>query len=169
MKIVIADACLLIDVYELELTGLLFALNHEFHISLDVFQGMSYDQKVFLGLFDQSGDLRIHNLIGRDRVAFCSGNFPPSLSHNDRSSLFLVSKMEALLLSSDKVVRDFAKPSAIPYHGLLWVIEELIIAKRITVESAVEKISSLIAKNLVYQNNYRLRQEMNGRIKLWRR
>lgn len=74
-----------------------------------------------------------------------------------------------MLLSSDKIVRNFSKANAIEYHGMLWILDQLLISEQISFRVAIQKLNDLISNNIVYQNNMELAFEINKRIDKWER
>lgn len=85
----------------------------------------------------------------------------------DKTVLFLAAKFDAMVLSSDKAVRNYAKNNAIQYHGMLWILDKLVELGIIGPQDASVKLNTLINCNMIYQNNAELVKEMNKRLKLW--
>lgn len=85
----------------------------------------------------------------------------------DCTVLYLAFRMDATVLSSDKVVRNYAKNHSIDYHGMLWIFDELIVQECIVAEMAITKLRQLMLSNYIYQNNTVLLNEMNKRLKKW--
>ncbi|GAB1473166.1 hypothetical protein MASR2M69_06070 [Bacteroidota bacterium] len=75
------------------------------------------------------------------------------MTESDKSVLFLAEKVDAMILSSDKVVRNCAKRRSIEYHGMLWVFDKLVEHKLLSFSEAAEKLELLIRSNMIYQNN----------------
>ncbi|CAG0954539.1 hypothetical protein FLAV_00371 [Flavobacteriales bacterium] len=167
MKIAITDACIFIDIYDLQLTSKFFGLELEIHISVDVFDELYDEQQEMLRAFQSVGKLIIHNIENHHRLEIISASYPRSLSSTDKTVLFLAKKIEAMVLSSDKAIRQCAKNKCIEYHGMLWVFDKLIEAGLIDYNSAITKINQLFATNFIYQNNAELRSEIDKRIEIW--
>lgn len=167
MKIAVTDACIFIDIIELGLAKPFFDLPLEIHTTLDVINEIDTEQRVHLKSFIESGSLSIHTLSGSDFEKIVSISFPRSLSNVDKTVLFLATKLDAMVLSSDKVVRNFSKGKAIEYHGILWILDQLTEAGLITKLSAANRLKRLISINMVYQNNTKLMGEIFGRIDNW--
>ena len=167
MKIAITDACIFIDIYDLQLTSKFFSLELDIHTSIDVFNELYEEQKEILRAFQQVGKLTLHSIKEEDRKVIFAKNFPRSLSDNDKTVLYLSEKIDAMVLSSDKAVRANAKKLCVEYHGMLWVFDKLIEEGIINNENAIEKIKKLLATNMIYQNNAELITEIDKRIKLW--
>lgn len=168
MKIAVTDACIFIDLHDLNLTNLLFSLHLEIHTSLDVFNELHTHQQNLLLAFHSVGKLTIHNILAEDRINIQKQNYPKALSENDKTVLFLAEKIQAMILSSDKAVRNCAKKNSIEYHGMLWVFDKLLETDLLSPSQATQKLETLIKTNLVYQNNAELVKEMNIRFKKWK-
>ena len=167
MKIAITDACIFIDLYELDLITIFFSLPLEIHTSLDVFNELYPSQRKLLAAFQSVRKLSVHNITMADRQQILAGTYPKGLSDNDKTVLYLAEKLGAMVLSSDKAVRAHAKKKSIEYHGMLWVFDRLVEVSAIKHAEASVKLKQLILTNIVYQNNTELVAEMSHRLKVW--
>ena len=153
-RIAVTDACIFIDIHELNLTPTLFSLPLDIHTTLDVYNELLDDHKQFLTAFISVNKLTIHTLSGEERIALHKGIFPRSLSENDKTVIF-------------KSVRNYAKKLAIEYHGMLWIFDQLVLQNVITKEDSAQKLNELITGNTIYQNNKELMTEVYKRIRQW--
>ena len=169
MKIAVTDACIFIDISELQLTSSFFSLEFDIHTSLDVFNELYPGQQHELLAFQKSGQLTVHNIVEEDRKAILTEDYPNALSDIDKTVLFLAAKLDAIVLSSDKRVRHYAKARAIEYHGMLWIFDKLVDSSKISHKEASEKLKQLVNSNIIYQNNLDLLSEMNKRLKEWQK
>ena len=167
MKLAVTDACIFIDLIELQLTSEFFGLPIEIHTSLDVFNELYDEQKEILKAYNSVGRLSIRNLTSQERNQMQEEKFPRSLSDNDKTVLFLAEKLDATVISSDKAVRNYARSKAIEYHGMLWIFDKLIEFKLISPSVSIAKINKLYSGNIIYQNNIELAMEKRKRILLW--
>lgn len=167
MKIAITDACIFIDLIELQLSSQFFFLKIEIHTTLDVFNELYPEQQEVLRAYQSTGKLIIHNLSPMDRMELKNTAFPRSLSDVDKSVILVAQRNNAMILSSDKAVRNFAKASAIEYHGMLWIFDMLIDHELIRKSEAIIKINNLVENNIVYRNNMELISEIKNRIEKW--
>jgi len=167
MKLAISDACIFIDVYHLELTAHFFELETDIHTSYDVFNELYAHQKEQLTPYLNSGRLTLHNLDSKDRLVMYSENYPRSFSDNDKTVLYVANKIDAMVLSSDKIVRSYAKQKAIGYHGMLWIFDQLVEALMIEPKEAAEKLQHLISTNFLYRYNKDLVKELNTHLNRW--
>ncbi|WP_431215516.1 hypothetical protein ACQ86N_12975 [Puia sp. P3] len=109
MRIAITDACIFIDLYELDLTASFFLLSLDLHTSLDVFNELYPHQQQLLKAYQSVNKLTVHNLSMQDRQQIANSPYPKSLSFNDKTVLYLAERLNAIVISSDKAVRNFAK------------------------------------------------------------
>ena len=167
MKIAVTDACIFIDLIDLQLTTQFFGLDIEIHTTLDVYNELFVVQQEWLNVYGSVGKLTIHNLTHEERTLILNSSFPKSLSDNDKSVLYLANKLDAIILSSDKAVRRFAKDKGIKYHGMLWIFDKLIEFKLLSKVNAILKIRQLVCNNIAYQNNMELNAEIAKRISEW--
>lgn len=168
MRIAITDACIFIDLCQLQITSLFFLLDIEVHTSLDVINELYPEQQIVFSAFEKAGKLIVHNLSSADRIRILQQNFPKSLSASDQTVLFLASTLSALVLSSDKVVRQYAKKSTIEYHGMIWIFDQLVNKGLLEKPLALLKLQALIKHNRTYQNNLEMQAELDKRINKWR-
>ncbi len=168
MKLAITDACIFIDLHDLELLDVFFSLNLEIHTSLDVFNELYPEQKSILQTFAIVNKLKIHNIDSKSRMEIMKTTFPLGLSEVDKTVLYLAEKYSALVISSDKAVRNFAKKCTIECHGILWIFDQMIEHHKISKALAISKLEELIAKNKIYQNNLKLRVEFQKRMDVWK-
>lgn len=167
MKIAITDACIFIDLFDLDLTVKFFSLELEVHTSLDVYHELYPEQRKLLEAYISMDKLVIHNVQPDERFIISQTNYPLALSEVDKTVLFLAKKFEAIVLSSDKAVRNFAKSQSIDYHGLLWVFDQLIEQDVLSSQIACDKLNELIKLNVIYQNNFKLMGEFRKRLEKW--
>lgn len=167
MKLAITDACIFIDLYDLKLTAQFFSLSLEIHTSVDVINELFENQKQMLQAFQSVGKLVAHTIKEEDKKQILSASYPKSLSDSDKTVLYLASKLNAMVLSSDKTVRNTAKNNAIDYHGMIWIFDQLISNNLISKTEASTKLKQLITTNLVFQNNKELVLEMDKRLVQW--
>ncbi len=167
MKIAVTDACIFIDIHKLRLTPSFFALPLEIHSTTDVINELYEEHKQFLQAFVSVGKLTLHSLSQTDRQAVSVGDFPLGLSEADKSAIYIAGTIEAILLSSDNMVRRYAKRKSIDCHGMLWVFESLVDSSVLPAAEAAEKMTALISNNMMYQNNRELLDLVNHLIAKW--
>src|SRR5689334_16368096 len=132
MKLVVTDACIFIDVMELQLASEFFGLELEIHTTIDVVNELFPQQQQTLLAYQQGGKLTIHVLTSADQEAIMKENFPRALSPEDCSVIYVARKLDAIVLSSDKPVRKHAKNLSIEYHGMFWIFDKLVESNLLT-------------------------------------
>lgn len=167
MKIAVTDACIFIDLYELQLTTKFFGLELEIHTTVDVFNELNPEQKELLLAFQSIGKLVLHNILSEDRLAIGSIPYPKGLSPSDRTVLFIAETHNAMVLSSDRTVRQSAKNRKVEYHGMLWIFDKLLESNIIDKEVAFSKLTFLSQNNFFYQNREELVNEIKKRLEMW--
>lgn len=167
MKIAVTDACIFIDLYDLDLLSRFFRLKLEIHTSTDVLYELFDRQQELLIQYETNAKLTIHTLSEQDRVELRSGTFLKGLSENDRTVLFLAAKLKAIVLSSDKTVRKQANKQAIETHGMFWIFDQLVDSELLDKKEASDKLQQLVNTNIIYQNNMELIKELDLRIERW--
>ena len=168
MKIVVTDACIFIDIIELQLTGRFFGLNLDIHTTADVLNELYSDQQQILEGYKTSNKLTVHVLSGAEQASLMTEVYPKALTPEDRSVVFIAKKLgDAVVLSSDKPVRNHAKKLCIEYHGMLWIFDQLVEQGLLTKAEAITKITTLVNSNLIYKNNAEMQAEVQTRINTW--
>lgn len=169
MKIAITDACIFIDLYELNLTTAFFQLNLEVHATLDVYFELYPEQQKLLDAFASVDKLFLHDITHKDRIAIYEIEFPRSLSDVDKTVLYIAQKQNAMVLSSDKAVRNYAKKQVIDYHGILWIFDQLVDQNILSTNEATSHLEKLMKLNLIYGSNQKLKREFEKRFHHWKR
>ena len=83
MKIAITDACIFIDLHELELTSELFSLNLDIHTSTDVYNELHSHQREVLKAFISISKLTVHKISEVERLDIFNSKLPKSLSETE--------------------------------------------------------------------------------------
>jgi hypothetical protein len=167
LKLVVTDACIFIDLYDIGLTDPFFLLDLEVHTTVDVLAELYVIQKDTLRPHLSLGKLILHNMEEADRHAMHGANYPKSLSVGDQTVLYLAEKIGAMVLSGDRVVRIAAGARAIECHGIFWIFDQLVGASLLSNTLASDKLKMLVDKNIVYRNNPKLGIEIDARLKKW--
>lgn len=168
VKIAVTDANIFIDLCDLELTQSFFNLQLEIHTSTAVIHELYAEQKAILHMYQLNGRLQVHNLQGQELIEIDNQNYPKSLSIADKTVLHIANKIHACVLSSDKVVRSYAKNKEIEYHGMIWIFDNFVDTLTLTPQEASTKLNQLIASNFHFRNNQKLVIEIEKRLKLWK-
>lgn len=166
-KVVITDANIFIDLYELEIVNVFFSLELEVHTTLNVLNELSDPQRQILEAYISVKKLIVHNLQETDFIEIFQANYPKSLSQADKSVLHIAAQLRACVLSSDKVVRNYAKNKDIECHGMLWIFDRMIEIPGLTKREIATKLRKLVAINFTFRNSLKLNTEIEKRLKLW--
>jgi len=168
LKIAVTDACIFIDLYDLDLVASFFQLDIEIHTTSLVFFELYAEQQQVLKAYQSVDRLIVHNLMEEDFLQIHSEPYPKSLSETDKSVLHIANKINACVLSSDKTVRNCSKNKGIEYHGMIWIFDKLVEENNLTKKEAASKLKQLVATNFIFQNNQPLVAEIEKRMKLWK-
>jgi predicted nucleic acid-binding protein len=169
MRIAITDACIFIELHGLGLTERFFELPCEMHTTVDVINEVLEEQAAILHVFERQCKLSIYSIEETERQEILSLPFPKALSENDKTVIFIAGKLDAIVLSSDRAVRNYAKNLGIECHGILWILDKLVECGIICALDAATKIERLMIENLFYHNNLGLIAEMRKRITVWKK
>ena len=167
MKVAVTDACIFIDLIELRLLSHFFGLDINVYTTTDVFNELYPEQQKLLRAYKSVGKLCIQNILPEEWAKIALEKYPKSLSESDKTVLFLAKKINAIVLSSDKAVRNYSKQNSVPFHGILWIFDKIIETNLISNEIAVLKINELVSRNIIYKNNTELTSEIEKRVVIW--
>ncbi|MFC5192912.1 hypothetical protein ACFPIK_14140 [Algoriphagus aquatilis] len=167
MRVAVTDACIFIDLIELEMITSFFQLDLELHTTVAVINELYPEQKQILDAYQSVGKLHVHNLRDDDFQEMRQIAFPRGLSQEDRSVLFLAKKLgDAIVISSDKLVRDFAAKLDLPYHGIFWILDQSVTKNLISKAKALHILSEMPKVNSMYQGA-NMKREIEKRLLNW--
>lgn len=167
MQVAVTDACIFIDLIELDIVAEFFQLEIELHTTVAVMDELFQEQKQVLEAYQAVKKLHVHNLGEKDYLEMEIIPFPRGLSQEDRSVIYLAKKIgNAIVLSSDKLVRDFAGSVPLPYHGIFWIFDELVKESILPSRMAALALTKLISINSMYRGTGTA-NEIAKRIQLW--
>lgn len=167
MKLAVTDACIFIELIDLKITSNFFSLNLEVHTTNNVSNELDEDQKELLFAYRTVEKLYVHILEDEDEKEMIALKFPKRLSKQDQTVIYLAQKLDALILSSDKPVRNSAKSLSIDHHGMFWIFDQLVEIDSLSKSMASNKLRDLLTRNLMYRDNLALWKEADKRFKLW--
>jgi len=164
MIIVVNDASILIDLLKIDLSDQFFYLPLEMYTTDLVSSEIQDESAKRFEKYIEKKMINIYSFSDKEwsEVVYIKNENPP-LSMADCSCFWLCKKLSATLLTSDGKLRSSASEENIPVHGILWVFEELILQKEITVEEAVKKLHKLMEINARLPH-----KECNKTIKKWK-
>jgi len=167
MKIVVHDASILIDLAACELLGIWFGQGIEKRTTSLVWREVNRkNQKARLQRFVDEGGLGVEpiNAEAMSAVIVLHAEVESKITIEDASALYIAEKRQAILLTGDKGLRQYATERGLEVHGLLWVFDSLVARGGIIPSVAAERLEWLAS-----QGTCRLpKQECSQRIKKWR-
>jgi hypothetical protein len=133
MLLIISDASVLIDIECGELTSTMFSLPWQFAVPDTLFAeelAERHGHLSRLGLISKtmSGELVAEAYNLRQKYV--------KTSVNDLLALTLAKNEQCQLLTGDKALREVAKELSVDVHGTIWLVEQMLKSKQITVEVA---------------------------------
>lgn len=140
-EIVIKDSCILFDLIDLELMPDFFKLELEILTTPQVIDEITDEEQMTIVtkyindgklIVDANGSLESIQLIYDE----CLG-----LSYPDSSVLELAIRIGAVVLSSDKSLRNEVIRRNLTVRGVLWIIDELVNDSIISIEQALIKLN----------------------------
>lgn len=165
MTIVVNDACLIIDLIDVELFNEFLQLELQPHITLSIMAELEdddYSEPLKENI--KQGNLTLHTLSGDDQrnIEKLMQEHSSRLSEPDCSCLYLAQKINATILTCERLLTKTAKSLNIEVHGSLWVLDQLVEASIISQKTAHLKLIELTAKN-----NRLPKKECEKRLKQW--
>jgi predicted nucleic acid-binding protein len=159
MKVVIHDACALIDLLKAGLVEAWTGAGIEIHTTeLALLEVMDDASALY-----ESGALKVVGLSSDE--LFSLVEFKQSykaLSLEDCSVLRLASNLQVPLLTGDRDLRTIAERVGVKVHGMLWVLDQLVEGRSITTIQAIKALHTL------RQNGSRFpKDEVEMRINAW--
>lgn len=168
MKIVIQDASVLIDMADCGLIDAWFGLGFDLRTTSLVFREINRkNQKIKLQPYVVNGQLQIESSSGEviAEIAKLHATLSSRLSIQDVSALHFAGKLNSILLTGDKLLRQHAKERDIETHGLLWVFDMLVARGALLPGVAADHLEKLIERGTSRLPLH----ECELRIKKWRR
>jgi predicted nucleic acid-binding protein len=150
MIIVVNDACLLIDLLDIDLFDEFIQLGFQAHITSSVlteFKGDEYEKPIRESI--RQGNLLLYNLTANDQdaIADLMQMHSSRLSEPDCSCLHLAGNINATILTCEKLLTQTAKKLDMHVHGSLWILDQLIASTIITKKTAYRKLVELMSIN----------------------
>lgn len=149
MKIVIQDASVLIDMADCGLIDAWFGLGFDLRTTSLVFREINRkNQKIKLQPYVVNGQLQIESSSGEviAEIAKLHAALSSRLSIQDVSALHFAGKLNSILLTGDKLLRQHAEERDIESHGLLWVFDMLVARGALLPGLAADRLEKLIER-----------------------
>lgn len=166
MDIVINDANIFFDLYNVGLLDEFFQLPFEFHtVDLVIHEVKQKKQRNAIQKYIDSGQLKVKKYEAREFVQVVSfaDNIKGNLSLTDSSVLYYAMKTpHCRLLTSDRQLRNRAKEYHVLVSGIIYVFDQLVGYKVITRKEGAQRLIKLL------ETNSRLPHSLiEERINLW--
>lgn len=162
MKVAVKDACVLIDLANAGLLDIWFQLGIETHTTdLVVRQVSDTKQSQAVAVFVAAGLLRVTSLDGDDMGRVLREFSHLNVGIEDKSVLYLATKLDAVLLTGDRRVRLEGMSKKLDVRGILWILDELVGKNLLTPRLAAAKLK------LMLDDGAFLPDECDKRFKLW--
>lgn len=145
--LVITDANIFIDLFELELTSFLFQLNLSIHTTREVLLECDPKNRKELEVSSKSELLKIHILSDSTWNEMEKLDFNKGLSDPDRSILYVAFEEKGMVLTGDNLVRKWCVRNNLEVHGILWVLNEFVENELINTKTAILKLEYLMKIN----------------------
>ena len=137
-KILINDSCVLFDLVDLNLIDLFFQLDFTFYTTTQVIEEIKDEiQIASINKFTTTGVLVVDNSGSFESIERLFDKYP-GLSYTDSSVLELAMRLEGILISSDKKLRNISKSKNLEVKGFLWIIYKLVEEKMLERQKAID-------------------------------
>lgn len=168
MKIVIQDASVLIDMADCGLLNAWFGLGFDLRTTSLVWREVNRkNQKIKLKRYVDEGRFGIEAVGAQalSEIVQLQAALSSRVTIEDVSALFFAGKLESILLTGDKRLRQHAEERGIETHGLLWVFDILVTRGALLPGVAADRLEKLIVRGTCRLPLH----ECELRIKKWRR
>lgn len=125
MRLVVTDTSVFIDLMDVGALVPFFALGFEVHTTLFVMDELNVEQYTLLLPFIGSKALVVDHFSGETVALVEAMETRAGLSFTDRSIIHLALELRATLLSGDGGIRKECTARQLPFHGSIWVLEQL--------------------------------------------
>lgn len=149
MKIVIQDASVLIDLADCDLLEAWFGLGFDLRTTSLVWREVSRrNQKIKLKRYVDEGRFGIEAVGAQalTEIVQLQAALSARVTIEDISALFFAGKLESILLTGDKRLRQHAEERGIETHGLLWVFDTLVARGALLPDVAADRLEKLIER-----------------------
>ncbi len=147
-RIAIQDANILIDLVKTRLFDYCLALEYQF-TTTDIILAELYDEQVALiQPHVNAGRFVIINIGEEELVEIQLMSMQDTqLSEQDWSALYYAIQQDAILVTGDSRMRKMAKEKSVKYHGLFWLLDQLVETSVLSATEACDFVQKLIVVN----------------------
>lgn len=147
MRVAITDANIFIDLFSLGIMDQLFLLELEIHTTADVLDELDEDQLALLQERAANGDMHVYSMNSDEMEEVTDLGLSNALSRTDKSIYYYSIKLECLVLTGDKKLRQTVEESGCEVHGIVWIFDQWVGGQVMSKEEAAEKLQDLIKDN----------------------
>jgi predicted nucleic acid-binding protein len=164
MRIVVCDANIFIDLLQVDLLPAYLNLGYKNHAPPGVIEEVKEQNCQMLIDAVETGQILIPTIENLNEISKLKNKYS-SLSFQDSTCLFLAIKLNAMLLTGEKLLRRIAEEEYdLEVHGTLFIFDELLEDECITFRMAYEKLTRLITYGTYLPSN-----ECQKRLRRWKR
>ena len=142
MQVVITDANIFIDLYEMDLLKGFFRLPYQVMTSIFVLEELD-DIKASV-----EPQVTVLALSDKDLASISAMAWPRPFSFPDRSNLYLAQTQNMMVLSGEQLMMKWCKENKLEGHGLLYVLDVLITEGIYKPKYICSKLRKLMTTNL---------------------
>lgn len=162
-KIAIHDANILIDLLSVGLFDHCLALKFQFTTTNIILDELNADQIAQINPHIKAGIFGLIEITGNELLEIqIISQEDTKLSEQDWSALYYAQKLGAILITGDKRMRNLAKNKLVDYHGILWLMDQMVEADIIS-----GKHACIFLKNLMSVNVRLPEKDCGERIERW--
>ncbi len=147
MKVAVKDACVLIDLANGGLLDAWFQLGIETHTTDLVVRQLKPDRHwQAVSAFVEAGLLKVTTLRGEQMIHMHKelGSLPVGVE--DQTVLFLALELNAILITGDRRLRLEGLRRNLEVHGLLWILDEMLVRHKLTPKLAAAKLRLILGE-----------------------
>ncbi len=162
-RIAIQDANILIDLINCGLLGHVLSLDFKFFTTSIIRAELIAHQDSVLNSYVEKGKIEVISISSEEFTIILELTSKYSkLSSQDCSALYYSEKLDALLLTGDKALRNVAESLNLNVRGIFWLLDQLVENLIIT-----QREGCHFLKNLMITNKRLPMEECSIRIREW--
>jgi rRNA-processing protein FCF1 len=147
-RVAIQDANILIDLIKANLFTHCMQLGYRFYTTDIILEELYEEQAALIHPFILSKVFQVIPISQEELIEIKEQTlFHPRLSEQDCSAFYYAQKLNALLITGDKYLKEKALTSGLEAHGILWIFDELVFHDILTKTDAINSLRVLMTKN----------------------
>lgn len=142
MQVAITDANIFIDLYELGLLESFFHLPFDIHTTTFILEELDTECSLLIQKHSSVLYISSEEKVEIENIAWASGfSFP------DKSILYLAKRDNMMVFTGEKKMTSWCQNHGLRSHGILFVLEQFIIANILTPSATADKLTALMTIN----------------------